>query len=905
MSFPSWMIKAGARAATNPLFIPNPLTPSSQPPPQPLPPDAATAEQEAAQAKASGQQPYSRTAPGLAQPPVPQGVPNPFQLQPDHTLALGAPFPLNYQIANGHYFDSHGNLWDVYCVEEIASDSPNSTNNDYSVITHVGAISCNDSNVYIQGLTQLRDYVPGDSAQQEPVVQQGSYFAHYGAADYSSGTYHRQPNEIEQIEYDTGVVLPDNGQWDNPPVGCNGANTAYLQCDYQFYSSPFMYVPDVPYNTAGTTVQSAETAVTNALASLNAIVAQEQQDAQCTAGQTGGTPPAPGSNQPVCKAVASDVSQAPPSNVSPPVISGPPIEEHTLTANPGGWNGEGNSYSYQWQRCDQNGNNCSNIGGATKSTYFLVAEDVGSTLRVVVAAQNPYGGSFAQSSQTAVIQRNMTCPTPTASHLPECARPNQWLRGATTIAFKTDDFGADSGYSDRRRQARAGLADLKRAGANMVVLPYFLFIDSDNSSVVRVINANPDVSTKYESTLKDEDVYNAACDARRRGLGNIVLKVQFPSLDPTTFSPTSLSTWQSTYRYWLLHAANLAIRIGAHGLVIGNELTTLTQSAGDNTYWSGLIGAIKRQRDGHILCPHNPSSNARYIVGRRSMSIRTAPTGLTFGVNWDQVQGAATNPGLGFLSQLDYIGVSAYFPLSSLASPSASDIYNGWGHGPYDAGGPTGPYQKLDALYNYFQKKIVFTELGFTACDDPSTTPPRTPVAQPYEDCTVPPGGSGVSQSLKNLAYQETFQSIHDKNPSWLRGVWAWNWGLLIGEEQDRPYGYQLRGNASSDVVCSWYKPSGTCSGLFNTQSSADADLPTCSQVDDTVAATYGNDDVDVEAFCEQLNQPDAESLAPAPSADQSIAGLSDPSNPPPVDATGATSGDPNDAITPVPPDGE
>ncbi len=85
-------------------------------------------------------------------------------------------------------------------------------------------------------------------------------------------------------------------------------------------------------------------------------------------------------------------------------ISGAARETQTLSAAAGIWEGTPSlSYAYQWQHCNSSGGSCTNISGATSSTYALTSGDVGATLRVVVTATNSWGSASSTSAATAVV----------------------------------------------------------------------------------------------------------------------------------------------------------------------------------------------------------------------------------------------------------------------------------------------------------------------------------------------------------------------------------------------------------------------------------------------------------------------------------------------------------------------
>jgi lysophospholipase L1-like esterase len=93
-----------------------------------------------------------------------------------------------------------------------------------------------------------------------------------------------------------------------------------------------------------------------------------------------------------------------PTNTTTPSVSGTAQEGQTLTANPGAWANSPTSFAYQWGTCDGGGGSCTDIGGATGSTYVVDGASVGRTIRVSVTATNGAGSGSAVSAATAVVK---------------------------------------------------------------------------------------------------------------------------------------------------------------------------------------------------------------------------------------------------------------------------------------------------------------------------------------------------------------------------------------------------------------------------------------------------------------------------------------------------------------------
>jgi len=106
-------------------------------------------------------------------------------------------------------------------------------------------------------------------------------------------------------------------------------------------------------------------------------------------------------------------SQAKPSLQQEPFIQSKvaPVVGATLTGNKGNWNGtEPITYSYQWLRCNVDAVNCKKITNATGTTYTIVKDDAGHTLRFQVTAQNSDGKATAESNATGEVPGKANAP---------------------------------------------------------------------------------------------------------------------------------------------------------------------------------------------------------------------------------------------------------------------------------------------------------------------------------------------------------------------------------------------------------------------------------------------------------------------------------------------------------------
>ncbi len=105
----------------------------------------------------------------------------------------------------------------------------------------------------------------------------------------------------------------------------------------------------------------------------------------------------------------------PPVDTALPTVSGLPVVEQKLSAEPGTWAGTGPfTYTYQWRGCNLVGE-CEDISGAHEPTYTVGPLQIANSIEVEVTAHSALGSSSATSEPTdlitALLPKNLGLPS--------------------------------------------------------------------------------------------------------------------------------------------------------------------------------------------------------------------------------------------------------------------------------------------------------------------------------------------------------------------------------------------------------------------------------------------------------------------------------------------------------------
>lgn len=226
-------------------------------------------------------------------------------------------------------------------------------------------------------------------------------------------------------------------------------------------------------------------------------------------------------------------------------------------------------------------------------------------------------------------------------------------------------------------------------------------------------------------------------------------------------SEAEWATWFENYEKFILHYARLSTELGIESLCIGTELYQTTKQYPDR--WRKIIQAIKE-----IYCGE-----------------------LTYAANWYEEYET-----ISFWDELDYIGIQSYFPLTKKKNPDVRTLVKGWKKHKKD----------IQKVANKFNKKVIFTELGFKNSADAAIEPWTWPQRMDKNKVER-------SDQTQINCYEAMFTSLWDE--PWIDGFFIWKWFHTTYKHddmdtywegrRDRQIYFSPQRTGAIDVLREWY----------------------------------------------------------------------------------------------------
>ncbi|MBS1911822.1 MAG: hypothetical protein JST22_07535 [Bacteroidetes bacterium] len=332
--------------------------------------------------------------------------------------------------------------------------------------------------------------------------------------------------------------------------------------------------------------------------------------------------------------------------------------------------------------------------------------------------------------------------------------PEDFQRGVNYAHIHSRGHGYGSQIS------AAQLDTLHRLGVNAIAITPFGF--QRGAHAAGMAGFPIDTSRRRgDPSMTTDDLDLEIANAHERGV-KVVLKPQLWSNDfwdggewhgsVDQDSPAAHASWWNSYRAFALHYAEVAERGHADMYCIGTELVRMTTRYPDE--WRTLIGDIRKVYHGK----------------------------LSYAAHWEHEFDS-----IPFWDALDYIGITAYFPLNVSDSANVDQLVAAWK-----------PHrERIERLEKRFSRPVLFLEAGYR------------PATGTYREPWVYEGGS-PDAAIQARGYEALFRAFSDA--PWWRGVYFWKCFTdpAAAEMHGEDMGFCFRGRPAERVVAAWF--GGTCS---------------------------------------------------------------------------------------------
>jgi hypothetical protein len=277
---------------------------------------------------------------------------------------------------------------------------------------------------------------------------------------------------------------------------------------------------------------------------------------------------------------------------------------------------------------------------------------------------------------------------------------------------------------------QSSFENVKRINARWVSLMPYGFVGSQDTGL-HFIREGEDASEWHQWWGETPDGIKKCLELARKSGFKIMMKPHIWIKKGTYTGDFTLETeeewnaFERTYAEYILQYARIAEVFHVEVFCIATEMESMVRERPD--FFPALIKAVKKVYKGK----------------------------LTYAENWDCFEDVP------FWSQLDYIGIDGYFPLSDKRHPSFAELSKGWRK----------HIKQMDRFTAEVQKPVLFTEYGYRSCDYSADKPWET-------DYSLPD-----NEALQASAYQSLYEEIWQK--PWFAGGYLWKW--FPDKPEDRP----------------------------------------------------------------------------------------------------------------------
>lgn len=324
---------------------------------------------------------------------------------------------------------------------------------------------------------------------------------------------------------------------------------------------------------------------------------------------------------------------------------------------------------------------------------------------------------------------------------------------SAALGWRYRSFTLSSPSTTAFYRSGPALAHMAKLGANAVTLVVTWYAATKSASDLAATGG----------TASDASLISAIQQAHRLGLAVIVK----PQVDLLTgewrayLKPSDPARWFARYSAVIEHYARIAAQQHAAVLCIGAELIALSTDPAMEPYWRVLIAGVRQRFKGPI----------------------------TYSANWGWNAAVAEYSRIRFWDALDYLGISAYYPVAAGDDTTLREIVASWT-----------AWRTIDIapFQARWRKPVLFTEVGYRNLAGATHTP------YAYQNDGQP------DPAIQALGYQGFFVAWHAVG--WVAGALFWSWN--IDSVGTRDTGFDVQGKPAAGVVDAWFHGRGRPSSV-------------------------------------------------------------------------------------------